>query len=133
MAKKIEFVRLQPFDLQVWVLVGGQPTAKINALQKRKNINTPPVVEIADPKCLTGYFKYDTSVNLYCLWFPSKATIRSVVHECFHIVNFVADNRGDRICEATDETYAYSLGKFVDDVITAVHSQGGSVSFKNGV
>ena len=106
-------IEVQPFETKVSIVVNS--TMKRAIKYAKKYNNSTLIYEKSDDNC-GGLFCESVEGNFF-IFLKYDSTVHDIVHECFHAVMKIAASRGARHCRKSEEFYAYSLGKFTEDVM----------------
>lgn len=106
-------IELQPFEAKVSIVVNS--TMK-KAIRYAKKYNSSTLIYEKSDDSAGGMFCTSKEDN-YFIFLKYDSTVHDIVHECFHAVMKIAASRGARHCKKSEEFYAYSLGKFTEDVM----------------
>lgn len=94
--RKVKYFKLEPYNIDITFAI--------------------PKKELCD-KFLTGYGRceFDKKERGIFIFLKDEKVRNSVIsHECFHAVEFIMENIGQKFSESPNETWAYLLQYLID-------------------
>lgn len=110
-------IEVQPFEACVSIVINS--TMK-KAIKYAKKYNSSTMRYEKSDDSAGGLF-CTSRENNYFIFLKYNSTVHDIVHECFHAVMKIATSRGAHHCNKSEEFFAYSLGKFTEDVMNSFY------------
>lgn len=108
-------IHCEVFKVDHFVQFGGTVQSAVDEYCKRVNKRSW-TVDDDDLDAMKGVCFSSHPLPSCGVWFSEEAEVGTIVHECFHLVHHVANVKGMKLSNASEEWYAYYLTWVFDSV-----------------